>query len=211
LLNEKKIHPNIRLFAACNPYRLRAKAQSNVGLSAKLYEEKSKLVYQVHPMPDQILDYVWDYGHLKADDERNYIKIMVKTQLNHPFFAELLCASQAFIRKVEEPFGVSLRDVKRAIKLFKFFKDKHNQFNCVQNNSKIIYPEIRPLVLALSLCYLFRLHDQSQRKEYRKEMISIIEKYQIIDEPRNRKDLFERIISDEQNNYIKRLRCPDGT
>ncbi|CAG8654078.1 26831_t:CDS:2, partial [Gigaspora margarita] len=59
-----------------------------------------------------IEDYVWDYGHLKANDERNYIEIMVKTQLNHKFFAELLCVSQEFIRKVEEPFSVSLRDMK---------------------------------------------------------------------------------------------------
>ncbi|KAF0560088.1 e3 ubiquitin-protein ligase [Gigaspora margarita] len=32
LLNGKKIHPNIRIFAACNSYQLRTKAQSNVGL-----------------------------------------------------------------------------------------------------------------------------------------------------------------------------------
>ncbi|KAF0557210.1 e3 ubiquitin-protein ligase [Gigaspora margarita] len=71
LLNGKKIHPNIRLFAACNPYQLRTKSQSNVGLVdlSKLYEEKGKLVYQVHSMPDQILDYVWDYGYLKANDK----------------------------------------------------------------------------------------------------------------------------------------------
>ncbi|CAG8542187.1 4803_t:CDS:2, partial [Acaulospora colombiana] len=46
LLNGKLIHPNIRIFAACNPYRLRTKAQSSVGLSAKLYEEKNDLVYR---------------------------------------------------------------------------------------------------------------------------------------------------------------------
>ncbi|CAG8529977.1 19075_t:CDS:2, partial [Dentiscutata erythropus] len=215
LLNGKKIHPNIRLFAACNPYRLRTKAQSNVGLSAKLYEEKGNLVYQVHSMPDQILDYVWDYGHLKADDEQNYVVIMVKTQINHPFFAELLCASQAFIRKVEEPFSVSLRDVKRAIKLFKFFQNEFSKINYAQNYSKIISPETRSLVLALGLCYLFRLHDQSERKEYRKEMIGIMEKYQKIDVPRYKnqqsKDFFEYIISQEQENYFKRMRRPEGT
>ncbi|CAG8547650.1 1748_t:CDS:2, partial [Dentiscutata erythropus] len=214
LLNEKKIHPNIRLFAACNPYRLKTKTQSNIGLSAKLYEEKRKLVYQVHPMPDQILDYVWDYGHLKANDERNYIEIMVKTQLNHPFFTELLCASQAFIRRVEEPFNVSLRDVKRAIKLFKFFKYTCGKFNYVQINNENIPLETRSLILALSLCYLFRLHEQSQRKEYRKEMINIIEKHQKIYEPRNRneqfKDIFEIILSQEQENYFKRMRFPEG-
>ncbi|CAG8763139.1 26889_t:CDS:10 [Gigaspora margarita] len=112
LLNRKRIYPNIRLFAVCNPYRLRTKSQSNVGLVdlSKLYEEKGKLVYQ----------------------------IMVKTQLNHQYFAELLCALQEFICKVEELFSISLRDMKCAIKLFKFFKDTFNKFNYLHKN---VYPD----------------------------------------------------------------------
>ncbi|CAG8574000.1 16629_t:CDS:10, partial [Gigaspora margarita] len=181
IFNGKPIHPNIRIFAACNPYRLRTKTQSEVGLSAKMYEEKNKLVYQVHPLPDQILDYVWDYGYLKAEDEKKYIDIMVKTKLGHSLFAELLYASQAFIRNVEEPFSVSLRDVKRAIKLFKFFK-KYNP-----STEHIKDPlEIRPMILALSLCYLFRLHNQSQH-------------------------LFEKIISKEQEMYTEKMQLPEGT
>ncbi|CAG8444408.1 26262_t:CDS:10 [Dentiscutata erythropus] len=202
IFNGKPIHPNIRIFAACNPYRLRTKSQSDVGLSAKLYEEKNQLVYQVHPLPDQILDYVWDYGYLKAEDEKNYIDIMVKTKLGHSFFAELLYSSQAFIRNVEEPFSVSLRDVNRAIKLFKFFK-KHDP-----STEHIIDPlEIRPMVLALSLCYLFRLHNPSQRKKYREEIIAIIEKYQ----SNHGIDLFEKTISKEQDMYTKGMQLPEGT
>src|SRR5436305_8645963 len=51
MLNGKLIHPNIRLFSACNPYRIRTKAQSEAGLTTKVkkYEEQSKLVYQVKP------------------------------------------------------------------------------------------------------------------------------------------------------------------
>ncbi|KAF0511752.1 e3 ubiquitin-protein ligase [Gigaspora margarita] len=215
IFNGKLIHPNIRILAACNPYRLRTKTQSDVGLSAKLYEEKSKLVYQVHPLPDQILDYVWDYGYLKADDEKNYIDIIVKTKLGNSLFAELLYTSQAFIRNVEEPFSVSLRDVKRAIKLFKFFK----KFN--PSTEHITDPlEIRPMILALSLCYLFRLHNQSQRKLYREEIIAIIEKdpkynnaafTQQRQKQKRIKDLFEKIISKEQEIYIKKMQLPEGT
>ena len=47
----------------------------------KKYEEQSNLVYQVKPLPDQILNYVWDYGVLKPKDEYKYIKIMAKIQL----------------------------------------------------------------------------------------------------------------------------------
>ncbi|CAH1770762.1 7759_t:CDS:2, partial [Entrophospora sp. SA101] len=63
MLEGKQIHPNIRLFSACNPYRIHTKSVSDTGLQTKvkIYDEKSRLVYQVKPLPDQILDYVWDY------------------------------------------------------------------------------------------------------------------------------------------------------
>ena len=123
MFDGKQIHPNIRLFAACNPYRIREKSVSNVGLIAQnIFKEQSRLVYEVKPLPDQILDYVWDYGILQSKDERNYIQIMVQeTELGNPILAELLFESQEFIRYVEEPYSISLRDVKRAIKLVKFF------------------------------------------------------------------------------------------
>jgi len=65
----KPILPNIRLFAACNPYRLCVNNDNVAGLK-KTRVYKSNLVYQVHPLPDQILDYVWDFGVLKPEDEK---------------------------------------------------------------------------------------------------------------------------------------------
>src|ERR1044071_8780978 len=92
MLNGKPIHPNICLFSACNPYRLHKRAQSEIVLSTKVkkYEEQSNLVYQVKPLPDQILDYVWDYGILNPKDEYKYIQVMVfkelPEKLAHPIF-----------------------------------------------------------------------------------------------------------------------------
>ncbi|CAG8621870.1 43447_t:CDS:2 [Gigaspora margarita] len=93
LLKEKKIHPNIRLFAACNPYRFRTEAQSNT-MSGTM--------------------------------------VISKQMMNE--ITSRLCSL--------------------------------NKFNYSQHNNKNVYPETRSLVLALSLCYLLRLHDPSQRKEY---------------------------------------------
>ncbi|CAG8749042.1 6590_t:CDS:1 [Acaulospora colombiana] len=172
-------------------------------------------------MTDQILDYVWDYGCLKSEDERNYINIMVKAQLGHPYFAELLYASQEFIRNVEEPFSVSLRDVKRAIKLFKFFRDSYKNLikilnrdshRNLKNSLNSVSNEARSIVLALGTCYLFRLHDQSKRRNYRNEMIEIIKKHDKNFPKQSKfsnKDSFEFIIQSEQEAYVK---CyPDGT
>ncbi|CAG8733759.1 6973_t:CDS:2, partial [Dentiscutata heterogama] len=52
------VHPNIKIFAACNPYRIRTKSSSVAGLQIKRFDEqRSNLVYEVKPLPDQILDY----------------------------------------------------------------------------------------------------------------------------------------------------------
>ncbi|CAG8802880.1 21838_t:CDS:2, partial [Dentiscutata erythropus] len=191
-LSGRLIHYNIRLFAACNPYRLRKKNVSNVGLE-KNYQEQSKLVYQVHPLPDQILDYVWDYGVLKPEEEKAYVKIMVESQLGvHPIFVDLLCESQKFIRMVEESYTVSLRDVKRAIKLALWFQKSMKKRPPAAHTNGISfitkywnYPPkdektlIRnSFVLSLGLCY------QSQ---------------------------FQKIIRREQKDFIDRMVCPLST
>ncbi|POG65439.1 hypothetical protein GLOIN_2v424565 [Rhizophagus irregularis DAOM 181602=DAOM 197198] len=217
MLNGKPIHPNIRLFAACNPYRLRTKAQSQAGLTnrVKKFEEQSKLVYQVKPLPDQILDYVWDYGILKPEDEYRYIQIMVDKELKtlaHPVFAELLFASQEFIRNAEERYSLSLRDVKRAIRLVKFFH------NSLQNRPVYrrghTYPpsgnptiKTRSYVLALSLCYHSRLYEQDLRKQYRQEMEQILHEHN----PYVGENMFAKIIREEQEDYINRMQCPPNT
>ncbi|RIA99608.1 hypothetical protein C1645_849990 [Glomus cerebriforme] len=217
MLNGKLIHPNIRLFSACNPYRLRTKAQSEAGLTTKIkkYEEQSNLVYQVKPLPDQILDYVWDYGILKPNDEYKYIQIMVEKELkklSHPVFAELLFASQNFIRKVEEPYSVSLRDIKRAIALVKFFYNSLENRPTYKKGHK--YPPsgnptslTRSYVLALSLCYHSRLYEQDLRKQYRHEMGKILQNHKAY----VGEHMFATIIREEQEDYINRMQCPPNT
>ncbi|GES78826.1 hypothetical protein GLOIN_2v1764819 [Rhizophagus clarus] len=218
MLDGKPIHPNIRLFAACNPYRIRKKSISNVGLKPinVRFEEQSRLVYEVKPLPDQILDYVWDYGRLQPNDEKIYIHIMVNDQLEatlgSPMLADLLFASQEFIRNVEEPYSVSLRDVKRAIKLVKFFynslqKRPINQKDNKKSHNK--YPDlvIRSYILALGLCYQSRLYDRELRKKYREEMCKVfLRERHII-----REQLFNEVMWEEQMDYIKRMTCPPNT
>ncbi|CAG8798195.1 2759_t:CDS:2, partial [Racocetra persica] len=237
MLNGCQIHPNIRLFAACNPYRIRTKDQSNVGLSTKAkkkeirYEERSNLVYQVKPLPDQILDYVWDYGILQEKEEERYILTMVLEALESDFknpdmFANLIFRSQVFVREEEEPYSVSLRDVKRAITLVKFFNDSFTKRS--QLNEKNKYPSddginisLRCYVLALGLCYQCRLYDQIIRRRYRKEMAEIISEDMSKGSSKGSKSTgrkfkfseedFSNIIRQEQEDYINRMTCPPNT
>ncbi|CAG8443124.1 10027_t:CDS:10 [Scutellospora calospora] len=216
----KQIHSNMRIFAACNPYRIRTKSQSVVGLKTKKrYDEQSNLVYQVKPLPDQILDYVWDYGVLHPEEERRYIQIMVSNSLENFdtkcfIFAKLLFRSQAFIREVEEPYSVSLRDVKRAITLVNFFAESLQNRPPVRKNAPK-YPPIgdnisiptRCYILALGLCYQSRLYDQSLRKKYRIAMENIFR----LDNLKVDEKTFNKVIRQEQNDYINRMTCPPNT
>ncbi|CAB5385540.1 unnamed protein product [Rhizophagus irregularis] len=210
---DKPIHSNVRLFATCNPCRLGTGIQSEASKDKRYDENQINLVYQVKPLPDQILNYVWDFGIIKSNYERRYIQIIVEMELTnnlaHPVFSELLFASQNFIRKVEEPYSVSLRDIKRAITLVKFFYNSLGNRPAYEEEHKYPPPGnptiiIRSYILALSICYHSRLYNQDLRKQYRCEMEQILRNHEIYIE----ENMFSKIICEEQEDYINRMQCP---
>ena len=73
----KKIKPNVVFIAACNPYRRVEKTQlvANVGLVKN--QKVRNLVYNVNPLPHSLLNFVFDFGNLSAEDEERYIISMV--------------------------------------------------------------------------------------------------------------------------------------
>ncbi|CAG8490067.1 2405_t:CDS:10 [Cetraspora pellucida] len=194
LLLGKKIHSNIRLFAACNPYRFRQKADTQAGLRIDRYEEKSHLAYQVRPLPDQILDYVWDYGILKPSDEKIYINMLVKKSqegsLKADLFTELLTASQEFIRDHEGVHSVSLRDVKRAIIIFEFCFKSLNERQKISEEQNDLKPQIFCL-----------------RNRYRDKMCEIFKKIEC--EVEINSEIFMKIVHEEQKDFMKRMTKPN--
>ncbi len=117
------------LLAACNPYKLRPQENATTaGLEGKnKTDEYSELVYRVHPLPESMVDYVWDYGSLTPQDEKTYIQRMVQnlpSEYQNVLVFDLLAESQKFIRESEKnPFCVSLRDVRRCILLVEWFME----------------------------------------------------------------------------------------
>lgn len=72
------------LLAACNPYKLKKKNKDfddGFGLSKQLLDLRStsaqNLLYTVHPLPDNIIEYVWDFGGLTATDYSKYVNFML--------------------------------------------------------------------------------------------------------------------------------------
>ena len=119
--------------AACNPFRLKnAKAcfNKNIGIIHKhktLSTYKSyKLLYTVHPIPDTMLNYIWDFGYLNQKDEEKQISAIMKSSLQIPqncreYFCKPIFEAQQFLKEIEDVSSVSLRDVQRFRKLFEFF------------------------------------------------------------------------------------------
>ncbi|XP_078659777.1 uncharacterized protein LOC144904631 [Branchiostoma floridae x Branchiostoma belcheri] len=226
----KKLPENLILLAACNPYRQRESSQLHTaGLEGKIsFDECSKLVYRVHPLPESMLDYVWDYGTLNEKDERSYITKMVtgvfpaESKVKPAMLVDLLSSSQNFIRKVERnQFGVSLRDVNRCRILMKWFvemlKTKGLQAlykqtgywtrSYVTGVSPCDEVDVRSVILTLAHCYHSRLADSENRSKYRKELSEVMRHHKVIVSEQE----IEDVIHKEQLDLLERMELPEGT
>jgi hypothetical protein len=134
---------SIKLMACANPYEKRRKLGKTAGLSSKFRWDKfAGLTYRVHPLPESMMDYIWDYGALRTQDETKYITTIMGSACSDAALlktVELIAYSQQFIRNQDafemgqwqpgaEPDPefemhsvVSLRDVKRVRDLLEFF------------------------------------------------------------------------------------------
>ena len=134
-------HPlrkNLFIIAACNPYRLMLSDSEEIGYINKKMHRVRNLVYTVNPLPLSLINYVFDFGNVKDEDEKKYIRKFVNTFLNDRFsttnmenftqILEIIISSvyeaQKFIRKNSEISAVSLREIKRFKIFFEFFFDR---------------------------------------------------------------------------------------
>jgi hypothetical protein len=70
----KKINENFVFLGACNPYRVLTKKMRSSGLVYYNLKEKNKLnnlVYTVNPLPYSLLNFIFDFGSLQEEDEKN--------------------------------------------------------------------------------------------------------------------------------------------
>ncbi|CAF1538852.1 unnamed protein product, partial [Adineta steineri] len=79
-----------------------------------------RLLYTVVPIPETMLEYVWDYGYLDPETETKYVRAMLnsceKLNSDSSWFektAVLIKISQQFFREYEDASSLSQRDVAR--------------------------------------------------------------------------------------------------
>uniref|UniRef100_A0A8C0I728 E3 ubiquitin-protein ligase RNF213 n=1 Tax=Balaenoptera musculus TaxID=9771 RepID=A0A8C0I728_BALMU len=188
----------LHIIAACNPYRKHTQEMicrlESAGLGYRVSAEETaerlgsiplrQLVYRVHALPPSLIPLVWDFGQLNDSAEKLYIQQIVQRLVNSivmvqsetRVITEVLSASQGFMRKRQNECSfVSLRDVERCVKVFKWFYDhsemllsKLDSLPCesgvIQNDFERD-PILWSLVLAIGVCY----HASLEKKgSYRK-------------------------------------------
>jgi hypothetical protein len=149
-----RIPENLIFVAACNPYRIN-KQTSKVGIVHRATEEV--LSHRVYPIPDSLLNYIWNFGQLKEKDEKLYIRSMFLSDLETRNFPleniDVIIACQRFIRGLGSDSSVSLRDVSRYCDIYKSYQK--------------IFTEQKddPMVMTAYLCYFLRLDSAVIRSE----------------------------------------------
>ncbi len=180
----KQLKDNVTFIAACNPYRRYEKKIEQIGLVNDKQKVRS-LVYSVNPLPHSLLNFVFDFGSLKKEDEEKYIRSMVTQPINKysndfpllntdefiQFSIYCVITAQNFIRDNNFSSSVSLREVRRYVILFEWFltflKEKEELFNDILKNYDISI-EYSAVLLSIYICYFIRMTDKNLRNQFSK-------------------------------------------
>ena len=186
----KKINENFVFFGACNPYRVLNKKMRESGLVYYNTKEKSQLnnlVYSVNPLPHSLLNFVFDFGSLRPEDERKYIHNTIvsiidsikannlitnisEEDLNNlvQTIIDSIVECHDFIRDKYDKSSVSMREIRRFGIFFEYFIKYYNS-NYLSDYKKMFQSQN----MTLYLCYYLRLNE----KEYRKDLAKRLDQY----------------------------------
>ncbi|KAK3603844.1 hypothetical protein CHS0354_042851 [Potamilus streckersoni] len=207
--------PNLVVMAACNPYKCRRHDTIlTSGLKGMVkMDELSHLVYRVFPLPEAMVDFVWDFGSINKGDEERYIHRMIQDVFDglpemDSLLADLIIMSQKVTRDIEQSEScVSLRDVNRCKLLAKWFPDFLIKLKTKASDTKRDLL-IESMILSLAHCYHSRFPNASDRKRYR-EHIADVFTLNVMDE--YTEDKIGDIIIKTQREILSEMEKPTGT
>ena len=174
--------------AACNPYRLQStslRLTEGLKLSSS---NKPPLVHLVKVLPEAVLDHAWDFGALSEKDTRKYIvAILSAVELDQRGkFEKIILEAHKYFRTHMDVSSVSLRDLSRFIKLYRwFFKSLSDRKELRERKDLLVSnyylynlqrmgkkePKRENIafeagLLAFQLCYTFRLSRTEDRHRF---------------------------------------------
>jgi len=226
--NGIKLEDNIRLIGACNPYRKKKKNKNVCGL---IYpNDDNQLVYIVNILPQSLFYYVFNFGSLEKENEDQYISSIISDIIINEKLKEktknVISKCHEYLRETFDPSVVSLRELARFKKIFRFFieyfKNK-NKWKIEENGNKesenlnfkktISNKEsenLKSIIISIYLCYYIRLVDGDTRSSFDsdlKEPFKELVNYNVIknssSEDLKEDNLIhnENLKNDLQNNY----------
>nr|XP_024402110.1 uncharacterized protein LOC112295119 isoform X3 [Physcomitrium patens] len=218
LVDGKPLHCNLKIVAACNPYRKHEFKRQRAGLSTREMLKSRNLeylekAYTVHPLPEALVENVQDFGILNVKDEQAYIEAIVLrfTKLKFvPFpFTKLLVMSQAFVRGKCGEASVSLRDARRCVDLFNYFSED------LEGRPQSLPTECRAkraALLSFAHCYYYRLASDEERAEYKVKYITTINgnNWRKRFARRSYTEKFDKELFEEQMNLLDHMEIPPG-
>ena len=208
----KKLKKNIKFLGTCNPIKKISSDKLTYGLVNPNY--KKEYEYKVNKLPDCLLNFVFDFGCLKTEDEIKYIEQIAQkiiSNLKNPIeqfklkgiyelIKQSIQFSQIFFRNTFDRTVVSLRDLRRYNIFFEFY------YNLIINK-KIKYEktgienedEIIAVLLTLYICYYIRIRDDTYKNKYLEQIKDIF--FHFWD--KNIKELYSEIITNFCVNFEK--------
>ena len=172
----KKLNDNFIFLGTCFPYRKISKKILESGLFN--YDKKNKLVYNVYPLPDSLINFVFDFDSLEKDYEKMYIKNTIIylldkfkkegkiSNINNKDIINLkdeiinsIIICHDFIREKYDKSYICMRDLKRFGILYEYFLDYFKK-----SKSTIIGMK-SSLNLTLYLVYYTKINDKFYKKD----------------------------------------------
>ncbi|CAK8993270.1 unnamed protein product [Durusdinium trenchii] len=164
---------NLKVFAACNPYRLKQKWHETGGFQAtdagtgeQQIAPLTDLVYAVYPLPASLIACAWDFGMLSTAEEERYVNAILKSlpygssepRPMRKLMAIAVLTCHKFMRKWDVA-AVSLRDVARVAKLTAYYQTKLEHRDPTSDSLLL-----KAFFVSLCLCYWFRLSSEHRSK-----------------------------------------------
>ena len=217
--------------AACNPYRVSKERNLFLNVLYKKNQKRKSLVYTVNPLPMSLMNFVFNFGSLKKDDELAYIKNMVQRIVDKFFEGkkndkekdklikiETACVDlcQNFVKENNDVSIVSLREVNRFNIFFesfiKYLLERKADKKIIQNDFELseMYDfyssknEIEIFYFALNLSLYICYYLRLPDKQSREKLSSLIDEKKYF--PYN----FLKIPKMELNFLVKNFIVPEG-
>ena len=211
----KELAKNIRLIGACNPYRKKKENKNICGLTYQNDNNEVPLVYLVNILPQSLMYYVFNFGSLEKENEDQYISSIISDIIPDKELKEatknVISKCHDYLRKTFDSSIVSLREMKRFKKIYKFLieyfenKEKVKPSKCGKKEL-IESTKLKSIIMSVYLCYYIRLVDETTRTKFDGDLQEEFKKlanYKFVFKNQENYDENEIIHDDDLKNDLK--------